>query len=147
MGDIFSVKKRSAVMSAVHRTGNFSTEHAMRKLFRAHHVTGWRTHVKNLPGRPDFVFLDRRVVVFVDGCFWHGCPTCGHFPKRNQAFWRGKIMQNRHRDLVTKKRLTQIGITVVRIWEHDLRQANGLRGATSRLWETLVIRKKGKPNK
>ena len=70
--------------------------------------------------RPDFVFLKQRVVVFVDGCFWHGCPIHGTRPKTNAAFWRKKISTNRTRDRLVTRTLRSRGWRVWRIWEHEL---------------------------
>lgn len=67
----------------------------------------------------DIVFPKRRVVVFVDGCFWHGCPEHGTWPKQNADWWRDKIMANVSRDRDTDTRLADDGWTVVRVWEHD----------------------------
>jgi DNA mismatch endonuclease, patch repair protein len=75
-----------------------------------------------LPGtrrRADLVFVTRRVAVFVDGCFWHGCPVHGTWPKANAEFWRTKILANRERDSDTDRRLHEAGWRVVRFWEHD----------------------------
>ena len=80
-----------------------------------------------LPGirrRGDIVFPRARVAVFVDGCFWHGCPEHGTWPKENADWWRGKIEANKRRDRDTDARLTAAGWTVIRVWEHeDLTQA------------------------
>ncbi|MGD9382298.1 MAG: very short patch repair endonuclease, partial [Candidatus Thorarchaeota archaeon] len=73
-----------------------------------------------LKGKPDFFFPEKRVVVFVDGCFWHGCPKCGHVPKTNSAFWRTKIQRNKERDNRTSTLLQEQGFTVIRFWEHEL---------------------------
>nr|WP_276571210.1 very short patch repair endonuclease [Halomonas sulfidoxydans] len=67
----------------------------------------------------DIVFTRYRLAVFVDGCFWHGCPLHGTWPKHNADFWRDKIEANRHRDCDTNRRLLEAGWTVVRIWEHE----------------------------
>lgn len=77
-------------------------------------------HVLDLPGKPDFFFPSEKLAVFVDGCFWHGCPTCGHVPKSNSAFWRAKIQRNRERDESATEKLEAIGIKVIRFWEHEL---------------------------
>lgn len=69
--------------------------------------------------RADVVFLGPRVAVFVDGCFWHGCPEHGTWPKANAAFWKEKIEANRARDADTDRRLSELGWEVVRIWEHE----------------------------
>lgn len=69
--------------------------------------------------RVDIVFTRARVAVFIDGCFWHGCPT--HFvePKNNADYWRPKIQRNRERDLESTARLESAGWTVLRFWEHE----------------------------
>lgn len=69
--------------------------------------------------RPDIVFTRRKVVVFVDGCFWHGCPQHGEIPVANRDFWETKISRTRQRDLHQTAVLCEAGWTVLRIWEHD----------------------------
>jgi DNA mismatch endonuclease (patch repair protein) len=76
----------------------------------------------DLPGirvRPDIVFRRQRVTVFVDGCFWHGCPEHGSAPRANGDYWRAKLEGNRRRDARTDAALVAAGWTVVRIWEHE----------------------------
>jgi DNA mismatch endonuclease Vsr len=75
---------------------------------------------KDLPGRPDFFFSRHALAVFVDGCFWHACPTCGHTPKTNSVFWTEKLSRNRERDRVTEQLLKSLGIRTLRIWEHEI---------------------------
>ncbi len=82
----------------------------------------YRVNYKLLPGfcrRADVAFVSARVAVFIDGCFWHGCPTHGTWPKANSEFWRSKIEMNRKRDRDTDRRLTEAGWLVFRVWEHD----------------------------
>lgn len=69
--------------------------------------------------RGDIVFPGAKVAVFVDGCFWHGCPVHGTWPKENAEFWRAKIEANRARDADTNRRLEALGWTVVRVWAHE----------------------------
>lgn len=76
-----------------------------------------------LPGRPDIVFPSRRVVVFVDGCFWHGCPDHFVAPKTNAAAWQSKIEANKSRDLAVDTELSARGWQVIRVWEHDVRRS------------------------
>jgi DNA mismatch endonuclease, patch repair protein len=87
------------------------------------HRRGLRFRVHALlPGlrrRSDIVFTRARVVVFVDGCFWHGCPEHGTWPKENADWWREKIEANQRRDRDTDARLTGAGWTVIRVWEHE----------------------------
>src|SRR5690606_34783148 len=86
-------------------------------------INGWRVRPKGLLGSPDFLFPEVRVVVFVDGCFWHGCPECGHVPRTNRPFWAAKIERNRERDRQTTRRLKAEGFRVLRFWEHELQRA------------------------
>jgi DNA mismatch endonuclease (patch repair protein) len=69
--------------------------------------------------RADIAFTRARVAVFVDGCFWHGCPRHGTWPKANAAWWRDKIEANRRRDRETDELLARSGWTVIRVWEHE----------------------------
>ena len=68
----------------------------------------------------DIAFPSRKVAVFVDGCFWHGCPIHGHEPKSNQAYWLPKLKKNIERDTATNELLKVGGWTVIRFWEHEL---------------------------
>ena len=72
--------------------------------------------------RPDFVFRERKVAVFVDGCFWHGCPKCYVRPRQNRKFWDAKFATNNERDRKVNKALKAAGWKVLRIWEHELRR-------------------------
>jgi len=93
---------------------------------RAHGITGWRRG-STLIGRPDFVFSRLKLAVFVDGCFWHGCPIHGTKPKNNAAFWRKKIATNQARDRLVTRTLRAKGWRVLRIWEHELTRQNERR--------------------
>jgi DNA mismatch endonuclease (patch repair protein) len=73
-----------------------------------------------LPGTPDVTFQRERVCVFVDGCFWHGCPRCYRAPKTNPVFWDAKRRRNRAHDRLMTAALRQRGWAVIRIWEHCL---------------------------
>lgn len=72
-------------------------------------------------GRPDFSFVGERVAVFVDGCFWHGCPLHANMPGSNKDFWVEKLARNRARDAIVTKTLRRMGWRVVRVWEHEMR--------------------------
>jgi DNA mismatch endonuclease (patch repair protein) len=119
MPDVFSKAKRSEVMSRIRGRGNKETELVLAKLLRVHGVTGWRRH-ETLFGRPDFTFRRTRVVVFVDGCFWHGCPKHSNMPVNNRSFWQMKFSKNKARDRLVNQTLRKNGWRVIRIWEHDL---------------------------
>ena len=120
MTDVFTKEKRSEVMSRIRSRGNVRTELRLIEIMRGAGITGWRRGQPVL-GRPDFVFRRERVAVFVDGCFWHGCPKCYRRPKSNRKFWDAKAARNRARDAEVTRALRRAGWTVVRIWEHALR--------------------------
>ena len=120
--DIFSKEKRSVIMSKVRSKANATTELRLVELFRENHICGWRRNLK-LTGKPDFVFPASKVVVFVDGCFWHGCScTKGKLPKTNRAFWEDKIKKNRLRDGKVSRILRKKGYSVIRIRECCLKK-------------------------
>jgi DNA mismatch endonuclease (patch repair protein) len=121
MADIFSPSKRSEIMRGIKPRGNRSTELRLVAAFRAAGVFGWRRHMP-LPGRPDFTFHSQRVVVFVDGDFWHGNPRTFKMPHTNSAFWREKIKYNRAKDRRVSRLLRVQGWKVIRIWESTLRR-------------------------
>jgi DNA mismatch endonuclease (patch repair protein) len=120
--DVFSSKKRSHVMSLIRGKGNQGTEIRLAKLMRAAGIKGWRRHLPIL-GRPDFSFRKQKVAVFVDGCFWHGCPKCFRLPKQNRAFWKAKIERNRRRDRSVNRRLGRLGWKVFRIKQCQLKHS------------------------
>jgi DNA mismatch endonuclease (patch repair protein) len=126
VSDVFTKAKRSEVMSLIRGRGNKATELALAKLLRRNRITGWR---RNQPvfGKPDFIFPAIKLAVFVDGCFWHGCPKHGTKPKGNAAFWRKKINRNQVRDRLVSRTLRAQGWRVLRIWEHELARKNEIR--------------------
>src|SRR5208283_3520730 len=126
MPDVFTKSKRSEVMSRIRGRGNKATELALAKLFRRHKITGWRRH-QPVFGKPDFIFRQARVALFVDGCFWHGCPRHATQPKNNRAFWKGKFSRNKERDRLVNRTLQSANWRVLRIWEHELARKNEAR--------------------
>lgn len=127
MSDIWSKQKRSEVMSLIRSRGNKATELRLIEIFREHGITGWRRNQK-LIGKPDFTFRRERIVVFVDGCFWHGCPRCYQRPKSNRKFWDEKIAANRKRDRRVNRELRGLGWRVVRVWQHQLDSSARIAG-------------------
>lgn len=119
MPDVFTKEKRSAVMSRIRARGNKGTELLFAKLLRKHRIHGWRRHV-NLTGRPDFIFRNQRIAIFIDGCFWHGCPKHANMPVNNRELWMQKLSGNKRRDRLVNRTLKQRGWSVIRIWEHEL---------------------------
>jgi DNA mismatch endonuclease (patch repair protein) len=136
MTDIWSKQKRSEVMSLIRSCGNKATELRLIEIFREFHITGWRRN-QALLGKPDFTFRHGRVVVFVDGCFWHGCPRCYKRPKSNQAFWDAKIANNRKRDHHVSRELRRLGWQVIRVWQHQLVSSARVAGRVMRALEAV----------
>lgn len=120
MPDIFSTAKRSAVMAGIRSAGNKQTELRLIDLLRKHKISGWRRH-QPFPGKPDFTFRTAKVAVFVDGCFWHGCPRHGRSPDSNQNYWLPKLQRTKQRDKLNTRNLRALGWRVIRLWEHDLK--------------------------
>jgi DNA mismatch endonuclease (patch repair protein) len=134
---------RRANMRAIKSRRNKTTEKRLRAHIVASGVSGWRMHSSELSGCPDFFFYRARVAVFVDGCFWHGCPRCGHVPKTNRSYWLKKLKRNRQRDKRIGIVLKLKGIRVLRIWECDLRSQplSCLKRILKLLESTLGVRK------
>ncbi|MEJ0091108.1 MAG: very short patch repair endonuclease [Limisphaerales bacterium] len=149
MNKLFAGLTRSELMSRIRSRGNKDTEVVLAKFFRRHKISGWRRQVqiigkpvaavydrrslrvatfgvhraplqKTFRVRPDFVFPKLKLAIFVDGCFWHGCPKHGTKPKGNAAFWRRKFSRNIARDRLVTRTLRRANWQVLRIWEHDL---------------------------
>jgi DNA mismatch endonuclease, patch repair protein len=117
-------------MARVKSRGNKSTELRLIAIFKRHSITGWRRG-RPLFGKPDFVFPAARVVVFVDGCFWHGHPILCRLPATNQSYWLPKIESNKARDRMVTHALQKKGWHVLRVWEHEFRVKN----------ESMLVRK------
>jgi DNA mismatch endonuclease (patch repair protein) len=117
LSDVHTPAQRSYNMSRI-RGRNTRPELALRKAL-------WREGLRyrlsvNLPGRPDLTFRKTKVVVFVDGCFWHACPKHLIWPRNNANFWKRKISGNVARDKKATRELRRTGWLVFRFWEHDV---------------------------
>jgi DNA mismatch endonuclease Vsr len=122
-------------MGAIRSKGNRTTEARFRALLVRAGIRGWTMQTEGIKGRPDFYFPENKVAVFIDGCFWHGCPRCGHVPGVNRLFWKAKIERNQQRDRATDESLSQIGVRTIRFWEHDLKDCP--KGCVQRLLDVL----------
>lgn len=123
MADVYSPEKRSEVMKKVRSKKNKSTELRLIEIFKQYSVTGWR---RNYPvkGHPDFVFLDKRIALFVDGCFWHGHECRNIKPAEHKEYWDKKRENNIKHDKDVTALFEQRGWTVLRIWECELKKKN-----------------------
>lgn len=135
MPDVFTKQKRSEVMSRIKGKGNKGTELVMIQILRKHHISGWRRN-QDMLGKPDFVFPKPKVALFVDGCFWHGCPKHANMPKNNQMFWEKKLNGNKERDKYVARTLRRAGWKVIRVWEHDLSNPCRVAGRISKILQS-----------
>lgn len=117
--DVHTKQQRSYNMSRI-RSKNTKPEIKFRKYVWDNGLRGYRIHSK-LPGKPDLYFGKTKVAVFIDGCFWHKCPKCYVPPKSNKKFWREKIEKNIARDIKNDVTLKEMGIDIIRFWDHELK--------------------------
>ena len=123
MADVFDNKKRSEIMSKVRSKNNKSTELKLIQIFRENDIVGWK---RNYPvkGHPDFVFLDRKIAVYVDGCFWYGHDCRNTRPSDNADYWTRKRERNMKHDKEVTELFERRGWVVIRIWECELKKKN-----------------------
>lgn len=123
MADVFDERKRSEIMSKVRSKNNKSTELKLIQLFKENHIVGWK---RNYPvkGHPDFVFLDKKIAVFVDGCFWHGHDCRNTRPSDNADYWKKKRERNMKHDKEITELFERRGWIVIRIWECEMKKKN-----------------------
>lgn len=104
------------------RGKNTAPELELRRLLREAGYPGYRLHWKKAPGHPDIAYPGRKVAIFVNGCFWHRCPTCNPpLPKSNADFWERKFELNRERDCRKAEALESAGWRVIVVWECEIR--------------------------
>lgn len=120
MVDTFSKAERSRIMASVKSRNTKSTELRFISILKSKGIIGWRRSYP-LIGKPDFVFPRLRIAVFIDGCFWHGCPKHCRMPSSNIKYWTEKIEKNKIRDKKIIKALKTKGWRVIRIWEHEIK--------------------------
>ncbi len=130
MADVMTPEQRKKAMRS--NRGRTKPERALAMLLwrrGLRYLTGEgyrRLRGSGIPGHPDLVFLGKQVIVFVDGCFWHGCPTCKRVPPDMTSIWLGKIRKNIERDRRVTSELEKQGWIVIRVWEHTLKTRDGL---------------------
>lgn len=118
--DVHDRATRSFNMSRI-RSRDTKPELRLRKVLWNRDLRGYRVHAK-LPGKPDITFSRWKVAIFVDGCFWHGCPSCGdgRAPTSNTTYWKLKRQTNKQRDVRRTRELQSLGWQVLRFWEHQV---------------------------
>ncbi len=123
MADNLKPVDRRKAMRAVKGKGT-SLEVRLFSMLAGMHLKGWRKNVTWLAGKPDVVFEKERLTIFIDGCFWHGCPRCHRkLPQTNREYWSRKINRNIVLAKATNRQLRNDGWLVIRIWEHEIRNS------------------------
>lgn len=137
MTDNLSPEDRKKTMRAV-KGKRTTLERRLRAMLAGMGLRGWRLNYDAGIGKPDAAFVEEKVAIFVDGCFWHGCPVCNRpMPVANQEYWERKIGRNVERDRRYDAELKAAGWRVVRIWGHELKKTSDLGLVRGRLREAL----------
>ena len=139
MTDVFNINQRSAIMRTIRSRGT-KPELALAKLLRFLRIR-YRSHPKRLPGNPDFILIDYSVVVFVHGCFWHQHKKCGKavIPVNNAAFWTKKLNRNVVRDRESVRRLRDRGLSVIILWECELKSSEFIAKKIERMIKPIQL--------
>ncbi|HJS19219.1 MAG TPA: very short patch repair endonuclease [Anaerolineales bacterium] len=133
MSDNLKPDDRKRTMQAVKSKGT-RLEKRLFAMLMGLGICGWKKNVQNITGKPDVAFLNQKIAIFVDGCFWHGCPHCQRkLPKTNRLYWERKIKRNIELAKFYNEQLSLDGWTVVRIWEHELINTTQLRSRIKEL--------------
>ena len=125
--------QRSRTMAAV-KSQHTQFERSFLEEFPPQSLRGIEQYPSDVPGRPDLTHRRRKVAVFLDSCFWHGCPKHLRMPSSNRTYWTRKIAGNRARDLRVSKELRESGWLVMRVWEHSIRTQR-----SKKWWRTRIV--------
>lgn len=121
MADNLKPEDRKKTMRAVKGKAT-KLEQRLFAMLAGMRLKGWQKNVGNIEGKPDVVFLHEKLVIFIDGCFWHGCTVCNKkLPETNREYWAKKIAHNVELAKTHDQKLGVAGWTIIRIWEHDFK--------------------------
>jgi DNA mismatch endonuclease (patch repair protein) len=134
--DNLTEEQRTKTMKAVKSRGS-KIEKMMLEALSSKRIAPIEPHADDLPGNPDFVHRPAEVAVFVDSCYWHGCPEHFSMPDSNRDYWEQKIQRNKERDQEVTAQLEDSGWLVKRIWGHSVKNQRTRRWWATRI-ETLV---------
>lgn len=130
--DKYSREKRSAIMSSI-KSGSTNLENYFCSALNEGGISNYKRNCRDIFGHPDIVFEIEKIVIFIDSCFWHGCPSHLRMPTSRQDYWLRKINNNIKRDRVVTKKLKLEGWKVIRIWEHSIKNPRMLKWWVSRI--------------
>lgn len=127
MSDNLKPEDRRRTMQAVKSKGT-RLEKRLFAMLAGMGLSGWKRNDKRLIGKPDVAFPHQQLAIFVDGCFWHGCPHCRRkLPETNRDYWEKKIKRNIALAKSHNQHLRREGWTVIRIWEHEITNTTKIR--------------------
>ena len=127
MGDNLKPADRRKTMQAVKGKGT-RPEKRLFAMLAGMGLSGWKKNDENVIGKPDITFANQRLAIFIDGCFWHGCPHCRRkLPGTNRGYWERKIKRNIALAKTHNRQLRRNGWTVIRIWEHEIADTAKIR--------------------
>jgi DNA mismatch endonuclease, patch repair protein len=133
MPDNLKSEDRIKTMRAVKGKGT-SLERRLFAMLAGMGISGWRKNAVDVIGKPDVVFDTHHIAIFVDGCFWHGCPQCKRkLPVTNRGYWKRKINRNIELAKSANAHLTRDGWVVMRIWEHEIRNSDALKDIDAKI--------------
>lgn len=133
MTDRITKEQRSQVMKSI--KGQSLLENEVSKALW-HKGVRFRKNVRSLFGNPDISIKKYKIVIFIDSCFWHACPIHGNTPKSNTDFWKDKLKRNKERDLEVSAYYNDKGWSVIRIWEHELKE--DFDGVIERIYQIIL---------
>jgi DNA mismatch endonuclease (patch repair protein) len=137
MSDNLRPEDRRKTMRAV-KGKRTSIERKVFAMLAGMGISGWRTNASDIIGKPDVVFESAKLAIFVDGCFWHGCPVCNKkLPKSNRDYWQRKISRNKELASQYNQALQDSGWNVLRIWEHELKHSEEVSRIRSQIHQKL----------
>lgn len=133
MTDRITREQRSQVMKSIKAQSILENE-VSKALW--HKGVRFRKNVRSLFGNPDISIKKYKIVIFIDSCFWHACPIHGNIPKSNTDFWSDKLKRNKERDLEVNAYYKDKGWSVIRIWEHELK--DDFDGVIERIYQIIL---------
>lgn len=137
MADNLTPEDRQKTMRAVKGKGT-KLEKSLFSMLAGMGLKGWKKNVSNIVGKPDIIFLDQKIAIFIDGCFWHGCPICQRkLPETNREYWKRKIARNVQLAKTHNQQLADEGWKVIRIWEHEMKNEAGKREIRAKISQAI----------
>lgn len=137
MADNLTPNDRKKTMRAV-KGKRTSLEKKLFSMLAGLGLKGWKQNVNTITGKPDVIFIQQKVAIFIDGCFWHGCPICNRkLPQTNHEYWKRKISRNIELAKCYNEQLHKEGWSVIRIWEHEIKDPKKRALIKVKILETL----------